>query len=83
MSPKQIELARHALGLPNVHRRSYRNYFACGEGHPDHTTWIEMVAAGNAAERRVPFGNSTFQLTRKGADAALDDHEYLDPEDWP
>lgn len=32
MSKKQKVLARHALGLPNPQRRSYRNRFLVAEG---------------------------------------------------
>ena len=35
MSAAQIELARHALGLPNKMRMSYRNRFVAGHGHVD------------------------------------------------
>ncbi len=31
LTPKQRELARHALGLPNKMRMSYRNRFVAGE----------------------------------------------------
>lgn len=86
MSPGQIELARHALGLPNSQRRSYRNSFVAGPGHVDYDEWIAMVASGDAVCRdgaRLPFGgNDLFHLTRKGATAALKPQELLDTEDF-
>ena len=85
LSPRQIDLARHALGLPNERRRSYRNRFCCGPGHADYEDWRAMVAAG--AARQFPLnahrGDSLFALTEPGARAALCDGETLDAEDFP
>lgn len=82
----QRELARHALGLPNRKRLSYRNHYVIGPGGPDHDAWMAMVAAG-AAHRRVggPLtgGGDLFFLTKVGAQAVLDPRERLDPEDFP
>jgi hypothetical protein len=85
LSPRQIDLARHALGLPNERRRSYRNRFCCGPGHVDYVDWQGMAAAG--AARRFPLtargSDSLFALTEGGARAALRPGEELDPEDFP
>lgn len=87
MTPEQKELARHALGLPNGRRQSYRNRFVAGPGHSDYAAWMAMVADGNAMRRdgkSLPFGgDDAFWLTRKGAEAALERREKLDPEDSP
>lgn len=86
MSPEQRELARHALGLPNKRRRSYRNHFVTGEGSTDHPHWVAMVGAGEAWRRPgspLTGGDDLFGLTRLGAEAALDKREGLDPEDFP
>ena len=48
MTPRQIELARHALGLRPGCLVSYRNRFLAGPGHPDYADWQAMVAAGQA-----------------------------------
>lgn len=86
MSPREIELARHALGLPNKARMSYRNRFVAGVGHEDYATWVQMVADGNAKVRygaSLPYGgDSLFWLTREGAEQALLKVEHLDPEDF-
>ena len=83
----QVDLARHALGLPNGGRRSCRNRFVAGLGHPDYDDWHKMTLAGFATKRngtKLPFGgNDLFHLTRKGAEAALVGRETLDPEDFP
>lgn len=89
MSPKQKELARHALGLPNGKRRSYRNRFVTGPGPgcTDHAEWMAMVEAGEAGRRdgkTLCFdGADLFWLTPSGAQAALEPREKLCPEDFP
>ena len=86
MTPKQRELARHASGLPNKMRISYRNRFVAGPGHDDYADWIEMVSAGEAEMRdggKLPYaGDSLFWLTRDGAKQALNKQERLDREDF-
>src|SRR6185437_7536416 len=75
LTPRQRELARHALGLPNKMRMSYRNRFVAGAGHDDYTDWVQMVADGNAEMRdrnSLPYaGDSLFWLTERGARQAL------------
>lgn len=85
MTPNQIELARHALGLPNSERRSYRNYFTAGPTHSDYADWMAMVAAGDAiTEKRDGFGgDSLFWLKEAGARKALLPGETLDVSDYP
>jgi hypothetical protein len=87
MTPKQIELARHALGLPHISRKSYRNRFVAGPGHDDYEEWMAMVASGDAMRRdgkTVCFGgDDLFWLTKKGALEALKHGERLDTEDFP
>lgn len=86
MTLREIELARHALGLPNKMRMSYRNRFVAGEGHDDYKDWLQMVADGNAGMRdgsKLPYaGDSLFWLTHDGAKQALKRGEKLDPEDF-
>ncbi|PZU83962.1 MAG: hypothetical protein DI527_23435 [Chelatococcus sp.] len=85
MTPAQRELARHALGLPNGARRSYRNrYFAVAGGEAARQ-WEAMVEAGEAEGGEPCHKPSSrfFCLTRKGADLALDPRETLCPEDFP
>lgn len=82
MTPEQLRLARHALGLPNKARRSYRNRFYAGGQHPE---WRAMEAAGLAEADTIPTatGMTWFWLTRAGAEAALDPGERLCREDFP
>lgn len=87
MTDRQIELARHALGLGNGRRQSYRNYFTAGVGHNDYEEWLEMSRIGAAIRRdgrRLIFGgDDLFHLTRAGAEQALRSGETLDPEHFP
>lgn len=86
MDTASRELARHALGLPNRRRKSYRNHFVAGDGHSDWVRWNEMVASGFAIRRKggpLTGGDDLFRLTKVGALAALDKGESLCPEDFP
>ena len=80
LSPEQRRLARHALGLRDGQRKSYRNHFAAPEGSKSHGDWVEMVTVGIARGAGHP---DCFKLTRAGADAALDAGETLCGEDFP
>ena len=86
MKPEQIELARHALGLPNKGRRSYRNRFVTGPGSLDYLHWVQMVNDGHARRRSgsaLTGGDDFFWLTAVGACEALLPGEKLDQEDFP
>lgn len=81
MNAHERDLARHALGLPNRRKRSYRNHFVCTTD----PLWERMVGAGIATVRRSAEagGMHTYRLTPAGAEAALEPGERLDPEDFP
>ena len=85
MSPEQLRLARHALGLPNARRRSYRNRFFASPGGFTHAVWMDMVAKGWAG-REGPDANHSkldfFWLTRDGAGLAKKQNEDLCREDF-
>ncbi len=86
MNATQVDLARHALGLPNKRRQSYRNHFVCGPGHSDHDNWAIMAANGFARRRAgnaLSCGEDVFWLTSAGAIAAIKKGERLDQEDFP
>lgn len=85
LTPEQRDLARHALGLPNRRRMSYRNRFVTGPGSLDFAAWEAMVASGAATRRPgsvLTGGYDLFMLTRAGAEAALESGECLNPEDF-
>lgn len=86
MTSRQIELARHALGLRPGRLVTYRNHFCAGPGHADFADWETMVAAGFAVKREskvLPPGDVMFHLTPAGAERALKVGDVLDPADWP
>ena len=95
MTPRQRELARHALGLPREYSprsrtkepvRSYRNRFVAGPDHADFADWRAMTNAGEANDRgpqRDMRGAHYFTLTPAGARLALIGSERLDREDFP
>lgn len=86
MTPEQIELARHALGLPNKRNTSYRNRFVAGPDHPDYDNWMQMTADGNSFRQirpKILGGDDYFYLTLIGATLALKPGESLDREDFP
>lgn len=83
MTPRQIEMARHALGLENNRRHSYRNRYVTSPSTPDHADWIALAEAGHAT-RTIGAGLfDVFHLTQQGAEAVLRSGESLDPEDFP
>lgn len=86
MTPQQIELARHALGLPNKRKMTFRNHYVTAKDGDDYLTWCQMVEAGDARGRNgsaLSGGDPVFWLTEQGARAALKHGEHLDPEDFP
>lgn len=78
MKPEQKKVARHMLGLPNKHNRSYRNSYIAAPGHEQYPVLEEMFAKRLA--RR--YGDSLWMLTTTGAQAALEPGERLDREDF-
>lgn len=86
MTPLQIDLVRHALGLTQQ-KTSYRNHFVAGPGATDYQPWLDLTAAGDAVRvegRKLPFGgDDLFCVTPQGARKALRKGERLDPEDFP
>jgi hypothetical protein len=85
MTPTQRRLARHALGLPNSRRCSYRNRFIAAYAPGAYDEWCRMEDAGLAERSRNIRDSATvrFWLTESGARAALNPGETLCPEDFP
>lgn len=86
LSSQQQVLARHALGLPNKYRKSYRNRYVVGCLSETYKLWGEMVTAGMAEEYPMEgssIGQVMFCLTRPGAEAVLKRGERLCAEDFP
>lgn len=81
MTPAQKTLARHALGLPNGRKRSYRNRYFTSGTNKERQAMIKAGEADGVIEIREP--RSMYWLTVKGAKAALEPGETLCPEDFP
>jgi hypothetical protein len=78
LSPDELRLARHALGLPNDRRCSYRNrYYVSGPN----SAWLRLVADG-LAEWVTDGRMICYGMTGAGARLALQPGETLDPEDF-
>jgi carotenoid cleavage dioxygenase-like enzyme len=71
-------MARHALGLTEGRRKSYRNRYVAGIGTDAEERWDDLVRRGLAQR-----DGGCFRLTEEGARAALNNGEKLDPEDFP
>ena len=75
MTPKQLHILQHTLGLDQYGRGTfYRNRFVTGEGSVDHPLCMELVALGYM--KRFPavelFGGSdAFTVTEEGKRAAV------------
>ncbi len=86
LTPRQIELARHALGLDHK-LDAYRNSFVANPKGADHKVWTEMVAAGDAyvdTTRRDQFsGCDVFWMSKSGAEKALRPGETLGDQRYP
>ena len=51
MTKEQRNLARHALGLPNKRKQTYRNHFVTGEGRRAihiGSLWLRLVSRGDS-----------------------------------
>jgi hypothetical protein len=83
MTPRQIELARHALGFDGRNKISYRNHFVVGPGCDDYNEWVAMVFAGYANRyppREISGGMDTFSVRREAALSVRTRDEHLSPD---
>ncbi len=76
-------LMRHALGLPNEGKTSFRNRYAAARGTRQHELWMVLVASGLASVSTLSASLDNFALSREGAEDALLPGERLDREDFP
>lgn len=80
MTAQQRDLARHALGLPNKQRISYRNHFVTHKDSEDYCPWQELVRHGLAMFMHggeMAGGGDIFWLTQQGAEHVLEPGEKL------
>ena len=73
MTTIQRDLARHALGLPNAQKQTYRNHFCIPEGADEYPNWEDLVKQGLAVKAGggVNWSGDFFYLTLEGATQAL------------
>ena len=83
LTDRQRVLARQALGLPNMQKRSIANAYTCPYAPGTYDQWSVMVDAGFAHCGPIVKGERRFWLTRGGAEQALEPGETLCPEDFP
>lgn len=83
MDVEQLTLARHALGLPNHGKRSYRNRYFAAPRTSQAEAWRRLVEADLASFVGREGSSMRFCLTEAGARAALKPGERLDEEDFP
>lgn len=86
MTPRQRKIARHMLGLPTEHKRSYRNRYIIGSKGRGYGVLMRMVRDGLATRERFgahPDNRWCFALTKAAALSVLEPGETLDDEDFP
>lgn len=83
MTPKQREMARHALGLTDGRMVSYRNRYTAALNSFSEMEWDDMVRHGWAVRGRDGASSVGFCLTDTGARLVLNASESLDSEDFP
>ncbi|OHV81657.1 hypothetical protein [Rhizobium sp. LCM 4573] len=75
MTPKQIHILQHTLGLDQHGRGTfYRNHFVTGEGSKDHADCMALVDLGFMAVRRdhpLSGGDDCFWATEQGKRAVV------------
>lgn len=82
LTPKQREIARHALGFTGsgAKKMSYRNHFVTGADTEDGKAWIDLVnrdlaRRGKASE--ITGGDDVFWCTRELALFVREPDEHL------
>lgn len=75
VTPYQISLLHHTLGLSEHRRESYRNHFVAGDGHHDMYHLAVLERAGLMERRSTPKflepGDIVFAATDAGREAAI------------
>jgi len=76
MTPKQLEILQHSLGLDEYGRGTmHRNCFVTGEGSKDHAACLALVENGfmhRRANVALFAGDDIFTVTEAGKKAAIE-----------
>lgn len=79
ITPKQLDLLHHSLGLRPDHRESYRNHFAASTGHHDYPDLVELERVGFMTSRPLAKewgGGICFYVTDQGKAYAIEHLPY-------
>lgn len=79
ITPAQLRLLHHTLGLRPDHRVPYRNHFAASTGHHDYADMVELERIGMMTSRALEEhwgGGICFYATNAGEAYAI---EHLPP----
>jgi hypothetical protein len=80
----QLTMMRHALGLSDAQKTSYRNHYVAHTKGEQAALWDDLTARGFAVRGSNRKNDLVrFCLTLAGAQAALQPGERLCPEDFP
>lgn len=74
VSPEQLGLLHHTLGLSQHQCSEYRNYFLAGAGHHDQANLLALVDAGLMSRSPAPSwtcGDDLFRVTDIGRSYAI------------
>lgn len=75
ITPRQIEIMQHTLGINESRREPYRNYYAAGPLHYANSDLETLVSLGmmtkSPAPKFCPSGDVVYSCTDTGRDTAL------------
>ncbi|EHD21278.1 MULTISPECIES: hypothetical protein [Brenneria] len=75
ITPRQIEIMQHALGINESRREPYRNYYVAGPLHYANSDLETLVSLGmmtkSPAPKFCPSGDVVYSCTDTGRDTAL------------
>ncbi len=83
MTPEQRRMARHALGLTDGRKTSYRNRYYAHFGSVKGTAWDSLVEQKLAEKEAGETSLTGYFLTLAGAKSVLEPGERLCSEDFP
>jgi hypothetical protein len=83
MTPEQRRMARHALGLIDGRKTSYRNRYYAHLGSEKGMAWDSLVEQELAEKIPTDASLTGYFLTLAGAKSVLEQDERLCGEDFP
>lgn len=74
VTPEQMHILHHSLGITSKRSKSYRNHFVTGPGSKDYDNCVALVSMGYMTQRSgtpLTGGNDLFQVTDAGRHLAI------------